>query len=162
MTLPRLRADDAIALLVTAALTSLLLLPLCDVLHRCGCRASFLGGRTHCNVHQASGPRCPWCAHPLLGTAAVPLTLLGQSLVYRAARRRRLGVVSATAAAAASLPVVLLPVAAVLWLPTDYPDFLVSEARSRLGLPAGPIACGSARPAVPETAGRGAAEGHHR
>src|SRR5262245_38010425 len=159
MALPRLRADDAIALLATLALTSLLLLPLCDALHRCGCRGAFRGGRTHCNVHQTAGPRCPWCAHPALGTAAVPLTLGGQALVYRAARRRRLGAASAAAAAAASLPFVILPVAAVLWLPTDYPDFVVREARSRLGLPAGPIACGSARPAAPEAGRRGAAAG---
>jgi hypothetical protein len=155
MALPRLRADDAIAFLATAALTSVLLLPLCDVLHRCGCRGAFRGGRTHCNVHQAVGPRCPWCAHPVLGTAAVPLTLAGQWLVYRAARGRRLGAASAAAAAAASLPVVILPVAAVLWLPTDYPHFLIGEARARLGLPAGPIACGSARPAPPAPGPRG-------
>jgi len=157
MTLPRLRADDAVALLATTALTAVLLLPLCDLLHRCGCRAAFLGARTHCNIHHAAGPRCPWCAHPALGTAAVPLTLAGQSLVYRAARRRRLGAAGAAGAAAASLPVVILPVAAVLWLPTDYPHFLVAEARSRLGLPAGPIACGSGRPAASETGTRGPA-----
>src|SRR5262249_49131459 len=143
MTLPRLRADDALALLATTALTAVLLLPLCDVLHRCGCRAAFLGGRAHCNVHQAAGPRCPCGAPPALGAPAGPLAIAGQALVSRAARRRRPGAASAAAAAAASLPVVILPVAAVLWLPTDYPDFLVDEARSRLGLPAGPIACGS-------------------
>jgi hypothetical protein len=145
MALPRLRADDAIAFLATAALTSVLLLPLCDVLHRCGCRGPFLGAADHCNVHHASGPRCPWCAHPALGMVPVPLTLVGQWLVYRAARRRRLGAAGAAAAAMASLPLVLLPIAAVLWLATDYPHFVVSGARSRLGLPAGPIACGGGR-----------------
>src|SRR5262249_43237698 len=112
MTLPRLRADDAIALLATTALTAVLLLPLCDVLHRCGSRAAFPGGRPPCTVPHAAGPRCPWCAPPALGTAAVPLTLAGQSLASRAARRRRLGAASAAAAAAASLPVVILPIAA--------------------------------------------------
>src|SRR5262245_5504684 len=157
--LPRLRADDAIALLATIALTSFLLLPLCDVLHRCGCRGAFLGGRTHCNVHQSSGPRCPWCAHPALGTAAVPLTLAGQGLVYRAARRRRLGAASAPTAAAASLPVLLLPVAPVRRLPPDSPPSLAEDARSGRGLRAGPIACGSARPALPGPGPRGAAAG---
>ena len=132
-----------LAFLATAALTAVLLLPLCDVLHRCGCRGPFLGGWERCNVHHATGPRCPWCAHPPLGSAVVPLTLGGQWLVYRRARGRNLGPAAAAAVAAAALPLVVLPVAALLWLPTDYPHLLVPEARSRLGLPRGPLQCGS-------------------
>src|SRR5262249_17443944 len=149
MTLPRLRADDAIALLATTALTAVLLLPLCDVLHRCGCRAAFLGGRPHSHLHPAPGPPCPPRPHPASGAAGGPRAPRGRPLAGGGARGGRVGAAGAAGAAAASPPVVILPIAAVLWLPTDSPDFLVGEARSRLGLPAGPIACGSARPAAP-------------
>ena len=45
------------------------------------------------------------------------------------------------AAALVALPLLSVAGGALAWLPTDYPHFLAENARSRLGLPAGPIPC---------------------
>jgi hypothetical protein len=37
--------------------------------------------------------------------------------------------------------VTVVATGALLWLPTDHPHFILRDARSRLGLPAGPISC---------------------
>src|SRR5690348_16295806 len=51
------------------------LLPLCNLLFSCGCTFS---GPAHCNVHHATGPRCPWCAHGNgVFAAAYGLTMIG-------------------------------------------------------------------------------------
>ena len=39
------------------------------------------------------------------------------------------------------LAVALLTAVLLTWLPTDYPHFLVRDARTHLGLPKGPIPC---------------------
>jgi len=81
------------------------------------------------------------CEHSSLGNVAYAGTLLGQGLVLRALLRRgRSPLVAGIAASAALLPAVVLA-GALVWLPTDYPHFLGENARSRLGLPAGPIRC---------------------
>jgi hypothetical protein len=143
---------DTLAFPATAALTAFLLLPLCGVLHRCGCRPPFLGGLSHCNVHRAGEPRCPWCVHPSLGAAVLLPTLAGQWLVLREARKRRLPPLRAALVGVISVPAVVAVVAAVLWLPTDYPHFLAPDVRSRLGLPKGPIVCGPPSPRTPGSA----------
>eukprot|EP00913_Durusdinium_trenchii_P005758 g5372.t1 len=33
----------------------------CSWLFRCGCTWEWSGGWDNCNVHNASGPKCPWC-----------------------------------------------------------------------------------------------------
>eukprot|EP01102_Stenamoeba_stenopodia_P004219 TRINITY_DN1447_c0_g1_i1.p1 TRINITY_DN1447_c0_g1~~TRINITY_DN1447_c0_g1_i1.p1 ORF type:complete len:212 (-),score=12.46 TRINITY_DN1447_c0_g1_i1:160-741(-) len=33
----------------------------CDFIFRCGCTWNWAGGWDKCNVHNASGPKCPWC-----------------------------------------------------------------------------------------------------
>jgi len=33
----------------------------CDFLFKCGCRAPWAGSWDQCNVHNPTGPRCPWC-----------------------------------------------------------------------------------------------------
>lgn len=35
--------------------------PFCAALFRCGCTWNWAGGWADCNVHNPSGPRCPWC-----------------------------------------------------------------------------------------------------
>lgn len=35
--------------------------PFCGVIFRCGCTWPWAGGWSNCNVHNASGPKCPWC-----------------------------------------------------------------------------------------------------
>ena len=36
--------------------------PFCNALFRCGCTWNWDGGWARCNVHNTTGPRCPWCA----------------------------------------------------------------------------------------------------
>jgi hypothetical protein len=135
-------------LLAIAAVTMVLFEPICGALHRCGCRAPWSGGKTYCNVKQAVGPHCPWCEHRALGGVAVALVLGGQLLVFRFALGRA-GLAGAAAAALVALPLLSVPAGAIAWLPTDYPHFLVENARGRLGLPAGPFHCyGSGPPHV--------------
>ena len=124
--------------LVVALLTAVLLAPLCGLLHCCGCTALWSGGEARCNVHLPSGPHCPWCEHRLLGAAAAALILGGQAVVFRFMRQRSGTALAMVVAILALAPVGVLA-GAVAWLPTDYPHFLVLDARTRLGLPKGPI-----------------------
>lgn len=127
--------------LALAAATSVALLPLCGVLHRCGCRAPWAGGETRCNVHNLEGPHCPWCEHNALGGLGTAGTLGGQGLVFLVVRRRG-GSLSRTALATlGALPIALLASGGAAWLLTDYPHFVVDGARARLGIPAGPLSC---------------------
>ena len=130
----------ALAFLPVAALSALLLTPICGALHRCGCRAPWAGGLSYCNIHAPSGPHCPWCEHHALGAVATAVVFGGQLAVF-ALVSGRASVLAAAAAALAALPLLSVAGGAVAWLPTDYPHFLAENARSRLGLPAGPIAC---------------------
>lgn len=36
--------------------------PVCNFIFKCGCRVEWDGGWATCNIHNATGPRCPWCA----------------------------------------------------------------------------------------------------
>lgn len=36
--------------------------PWCNLMFACGCRFDALGGWRDCNVHNPSGPRCPFCS----------------------------------------------------------------------------------------------------
>jgi hypothetical protein len=82
------------------------------------------------------------------------LTLGGQALVFRAVRRRS---ATATAAlvAALALPPITIAAGVLTWLPTDYPHFLVEDARARMGLPEGPIPCYGKRLATVACCGTG-------
>jgi hypothetical protein len=141
----RWRAVPALVLV-----TGLLLLPVCDLLHLCGCRAPWSGAAAHCNVHEALGPRCPWCEHPALGTVAMVGIFAGQGGILLGLRRRGAAGWAAGGASVAALVPLALLVGALCWLPTDYPHFLLRDARERLGLPDGPISCvaRAPRPAV--------------
>ncbi len=60
-------------------------LPTCNLLFSCGCTFS---GSSHCNIHHAAGPMCPWCSHgnaPFLIGYAV--TLLGAGVCILASLR---------------------------------------------------------------------------
>ena len=142
------------AFLAVAALTAALLTPLCGLLYRCGCAPPWSEGQGRCNVQRPEGPHCPWCEHQALGALAAALTLGGQALVFRAVRRRS---ATATAAlvAALALPPITIVAGALTWLPTNYPHFLVEDARARMGLPEGPIPCYGKRPAVLTCCGTG-------
>lgn len=129
------------AFLAVAAATGVALLPLCGVLHRCGCEAPWAGGQTRCNVRNAQGPHCPWCEHPALGTVAAGGTIGGQGLAFLAVRRRTRSTWRSALVAVAVLPATLLASGAVAWLATDYPHFIAEDARAQLGLPRGPLRC---------------------
>lgn len=82
--LHRFLAVFSIVLLVTFVT----LLPFCNLMFSCGCTFT---GPAHCNVHHATGPRCPWCAHGNgVFAAAYGLTVIGvaASVVFALQHRR--------------------------------------------------------------------------
>jgi hypothetical protein len=138
-----------IASLVLGALAAVALYPICDLVYQCGCTAMGLGGDVHCNVHRPTGPHCPWCEHPALGTVGLALTLAGQALVYLSVWRRAHSVAAAGFAAALGFPLAALLAAFLTWLPTDYPDFLGRGTRRAWGFRGGPIRCIRPQPVLP-------------
>ncbi|HSB61112.1 MAG TPA: hypothetical protein VLI67_05295 [Vicinamibacteria bacterium] len=145
-------------ILAVLAVTGVLMFSICGALFRCGCRALWSGAAEHCNVHAAQGPRCPWCEHPVLGAAGFALTAGGQVLAYVLARRGGASPRAATGVAAAALPRSALLAGAATWLLTDYPHFLVPDARDRLSLLGGPIP--SRAPVTEPRAGAGSPPAH--
>lgn len=127
--------------LALAAATGVALLPLCGVLHRCGCKAPWAGGKSRCNVHNSQGPHCPWCEYTALGGLATAGTIGGQGVTFLLVRRRGGSTGRSALAALGILPVSLVVSGAAAWLATDYPHFLLEDARARLGVPAGPLHC---------------------
>jgi hypothetical protein len=76
-----------IALGAVLLVTFLTLLPMCNLMFSCGC--TFLGA-AHCNIHHATGPMCPWCAHrnaPFLIGYGVTLTGAAGSILAALKRR---------------------------------------------------------------------------
>jgi hypothetical protein len=126
--------------LAVAAVSAILLAPVCGALYRCGCRPLWAGGESHCNVRVAGAAHCPWCEHRALGAVAAGLIVGGQLVAFRIARNR-VGPAAAAAVALAALVPATIGAGALVWLPTDYPHFLARDARALLGLPAGPIRC---------------------
>jgi hypothetical protein len=59
--------------------------PLCDLFFHCGC--GWLGP-THCNIHHAAGPHCPWCVEVWRFVAAGAFWLFGAWLGAHLTRRR--------------------------------------------------------------------------
>jgi hypothetical protein len=110
--------------------------PLCNAMFRCGCAPAWAGAAEHCNIRAAAGPHCPWCAHRGLGALGLVATLGGPVLVLVAARR--LGAWERTLAALAAIPLAAVLAGVLTFVASDYPHFLARNARSRLGLPAGP------------------------
>lgn len=35
--------------------------PMCDLMFNCGCTWNWDGGWDECNIHNDTGPHCPWC-----------------------------------------------------------------------------------------------------
>lgn len=134
------------AFVLVAVVTGTALYPLCAVLHRCGCVAPWNGGVALCNVHQP-GPHCPWCEYPALGAIALLVILAVQGLVFWRLWKPRRSLVTGLAAAVLALGPALLASGGLLWLLTDYPHFLARDARGRLGVPPGPLQCGT-RPSL--------------
>jgi hypothetical protein len=129
-------AWGALPLLVVALVAWL---PLCDAWHRCGCEPAWLGAMTHCNVHASAGPRCPWCVHPLLSHVSFAVSLGAAWAVQCWRARRGASRQRALIWALAAWALAAFVSAAVAFLLSDYPHFLVPDARQRLHLPAGPL-----------------------
>lgn len=55
----------------------------CGLLFRCGCTWPWAGGAADCNVHNPSGPKCPWCnvAHTSLAWLAPAISSQATVLV---------------------------------------------------------------------------------
>jgi hypothetical protein len=137
------------ALAAVLVVSVLAYMPFCALVHRCGCSWPWAGADAACNVHHASGPHCPWCEHQALGAAAGLGILGGQSLLFHRLRRRGFSVAASALGAAASFVVIAPLAAALLWIPTDYPHLFRHDARTRLGLPAGPVHCVPRRGTIP-------------
>jgi hypothetical protein len=129
----------AAAALVVLAVTIVFRYPLCHQVFRCGCETMWGGAAEHCNVHAKAGEHCPWCDDRRLGTLGFALTLAAQATAFALVRSRERSVGAATIAAVAALPLAVLLSGGVCWLATDYPHFVVKDARARLGIPPGPI-----------------------
>lgn len=66
---------------LAAGIASLLFIDLCDLLFDCGCRSLWNGAAESCNIHQADGPHCPWCAYRYRGGGlAFASVLLAQAV----------------------------------------------------------------------------------
>jgi len=78
-----LRRQQALAFGVAAACAGILFVDMCDLIFDCGCTSLWSGGSALCNVNHATGPHCPWCAHPTAGATALLGVLAAQSsLIY--------------------------------------------------------------------------------
>lgn len=62
--------------LIPPALSALLLIDLCSLLFRCGCRPMWAGASEYCNIHVAGVHHCPWCSHGMAGYVGVLLLVL--------------------------------------------------------------------------------------
>lgn len=69
-------------LIVAFAVAGVFFIIECDWIYDCGCRAWWNGAAEHCNIHNAEGPRCPWCVQGGIGGyASFTLIVLGQIAV---------------------------------------------------------------------------------
>jgi len=86
-----MKARGVAAASATLAVAAVLVLPYCNVLFDCGCGWPWAGLTQHCNIHsQRSAVHCPWCQHPLAGTASILLAaLFGAVVAFRGDARSR-------------------------------------------------------------------------
>jgi hypothetical protein len=131
-----------LALPAVLLVTIVMITPLCGLSFRCGCEPLWASGYTHCNVGREGEPHCPWCEQPTLGAVGGGLTLLVQSAAFAFLRRRGGSRLRAAFVALVLLPPAFFASAGLTWLATDYPHLFGQDARSRLGVPPGPLHCG--------------------
>jgi len=143
--------DRVVTVLIALALaivTGVFFTPFCGLLHRCGCRPLGWGAESLCNVNNPSGPHCPWCEYPALAGSVFVAVVVVELGVFRALRRREVGLLKSVVGALATMPVTGVMAGALAWAPTDYPHFIVLDLRAKLALPRGPIACCKTRVGV--------------
>jgi hypothetical protein len=106
-----------------AVVTAIGFHPACNALFRCGCGVFSLA--QHCNVHHATGPHCPFCAHPLTALAAVLVaTAAGWGALVLARRRAGGRFVPSFLAGLVAIALALVGTAAITAAATGYPHFL--------------------------------------
>lgn len=65
--------------------------PMCSAMFGCGCTFPWAGGWDNCNVHNPTGPRCPWCIAKGLGRVIVDERLVVTLMVLGWAAMAALG-----------------------------------------------------------------------
>lgn len=60
--------------------------PFCNLAFHCGCDLFALA--THCNIHHAMGPHCPWCVQPIYFLLAFIFAISIASFALVLTRRR--------------------------------------------------------------------------
>lgn len=82
------------ALLITLVITSVVYMPVCNLVFDCGCTWPWLGGVQHCNIHVAGPPDCPLCkgGAPVqavgFGVIASPIFLVAWAAAKKLGKRR--------------------------------------------------------------------------
>ena len=71
------RRRQALSLSLAAAVAGILFIDMCGLIFGCGCTSLWAGGAALCNVYHATGPHCPWCAHPGWGGAVAFFSVSG-------------------------------------------------------------------------------------
>ena len=101
-------------------LAAVAVLPVCDLHFDCGCSWPGLGGYSHCDVHTAGPPDCPWCDRPLVGLIAMLFAYgvgLGVALGLPTRLHLALSAAAVVAGIVAGLVVAGLATSLVLGLP---------------------------------------------
>ena len=62
-------SSKTLTLAAAIAVSSVFFSDVCGLIFGCGCRSLWAGAAVACNIHNAAGPHCPWCAHPLAAGA---------------------------------------------------------------------------------------------
>mmetsp|Transcript_72810 Transcript_72810/g.193494 ORF Transcript_72810/g.193494 Transcript_72810/m.193494 type:complete len:160 (+) Transcript_72810:116-595(+) len=133
-------AEGCLAVAGCSAVNWALHNPYCGLLFRCACTWPWAGGAAGCNIHHASGPKCPWCnvkqtalkwlAPAITGKFTVALMLL----VYAFAWAKHSGHLGRSAAALATFVGWGFLMGLTFYLGTDYPCFLfIEDEQTRCG-----------------------------
>jgi hypothetical protein len=125
---PKTRLHIGFLVLLAAVSTMTFMAPLCGFMFKCGCVWNWAGADSHCNIHHALPPHCPWCAHGKLGYA---LPMVGLTLGQFTGGLVTLRLSGKLALSGLATVLSILPVAFVLGyltiLLTSYPYFLTTH-----------------------------------
>jgi hypothetical protein len=75
-------------LLAVSVVIALSILSLCNLLFDCGCRPPWAGAASHCNIHVAGPPDCPFCAGGVRFAGIAATMVLGALIAIVAVSRR--------------------------------------------------------------------------
>jgi hypothetical protein len=66
---------------LSAVVSSVFLINLCDLIYNCGCESLWAGQADHCNIHNSGGRHCPWCSIGNPGYFGIILGIVGTQAV---------------------------------------------------------------------------------